>query len=162
MPLVAFDINYLPLGLDRPGHSAASLLILCVETRCLIVQLLHTSPLPESIIILFSDENVYFVGTPDRFYKLEEWAGMHGCGTVVKLYFLAFGVFSRPDFLSVGLVQLARELIKLRLEECTESGTFSDWGAGVFLYDQVKFVIQDAYASYQIANLLFHSGTSSS
>ncbi|KAB1222954.1 hypothetical protein CJ030_MR2G019473 [Morella rubra] len=85
---------------------------------------------------------------------------MHGCGTVVKLYFLAFGVFSRPDFLSVavGLVQLARELIKLRLEECTESGTFSDWGAGVFLYEQVKFVIQDAYASYQIANLLFHSG----
>lgn len=155
VPVVAIDIKYLPRKLG-PIYYDAALLILCVRTRCLIVQLTHTSPLPESITELLRDENVFFVGTGDQngFETLLEWTGMHGCKTVVDLGKMVTRFLHNPDIETAGLFQLARKLINLRLEE-TESGTFSDWGARVFSYEQVKLAIQNAYAVYQIATFLF-------
>nr|XP_023893396.1 uncharacterized protein LOC112005382 [Quercus suber] len=127
-PIVAFDIKCIP------NCNGAMLLILCVGTRCLIVQLYYLDSFPESIKKFLSDSNMF------------------GCKTGVELGHLAARVLKKPNLDWCGLVELASEVGVYHEEP--KSVTFSDWGARVFSHEQVKCAIHDAYASYLIANNL--------
>lgn len=151
VPLVAFDIKYVP------GCSDAALLIFFVETRCVIVKLLHTCPFPELITDFLSDQNLIFVGTGDDidFKTLLEWTQKKGCKTAVEVGHFAAKVLKKPSLDGYGLVGLANE-VGLSFQE-PESKTFSDWGASNFSHDQVKLAIYNAFASYQISAKLLKS-----
>ncbi|KAL4636604.1 hypothetical protein ACB092_03G020900 [Castanea dentata] len=147
-PIVAFDIKC------KPNCNGAILLILCIGTRCLIVQLYYLDSFPESIKKFLSDLNVCFVGigVKDKVKKILQWPQMFGCKTGVELGHLAARVLKKPNLDGCVLVELASE-VGVYYEE-PKGVTFSDWGARVFSHEQVKYAIHDAYASYLIGNHL--------
>ena len=151
-PIVAFDIKCMP------NYNGAMLLILCVGTRCLVIQLYYLDSFPDSIKKFLSDKNVCFVGigVKDKVKKILQWPQMFGCETGVELGHLAARVLKKPNLEGCGLVELASEVgVYYELEE-PKSVTFSDWGTRVFSHEQVKYAMHDAYASYLIANNLLN------
>ena len=147
-PIVAFDIKCMP------NYNGAMLLILCVGTRCLVIQLYYLDSFPDSIKKFLSDKNVCFmgIGVKDKVKKILQWPQMFGCKTGVELGHLAARVLKKPNLDECGLVELASE-VGVYYEE-PKSVTFSDWDARVFSNEQVKYAIHDAYASNLIANNL--------
>ncbi|XP_042987410.1 uncharacterized protein LOC122315527 [Carya illinoinensis] len=153
-PLVTFDIKCIPNYIN-----GAALLILCVGTRCLIVQLHCIDSFPESIKKFLSDENVCFVGmgVKNKVKKILLWPQMENCKTGVELGHLAARVLKKPkiDGSSAGLVELASE-VGLHIHEEPKSASFSDWSARVFSHEQVKYAIHDACTCYMIADYLLN------
>ena len=105
-PIVAFDIKC------KPNCNGAMLLILCIGTRCLIIQLYYLDSFPESIKKFLSDSNVCFVGieVKDKVKKILQWLQMFGCKTGVELGHLAARILKKPNLDGCVLVELASEV----------------------------------------------------
>ncbi|KAB1222947.1 hypothetical protein CJ030_MR2G019469 [Morella rubra] len=149
--LAAFDFKVIP---KCPG---TALLILFAGTRCLIVQLRDSvTQSSKSLMNFLTDEEVCLVGILDfmKNYELRRALAMTECAEIgVRLADLAARVLKKPHLLSRGLVDLAAEVDLFYNHP--EKVELSEWAGRVLSHEEVKFVIHDACACYNIAaNLL--------
>ena len=146
------------------------ILLLCVGTNCLIIQLLNFPILPETLVQFLSDETICFLGTGmknivrdlnNRYSQRRTIQGNFictygkeyvGCETGVEIGYLAAKIMRKPDIEKKGLAELAREV---GLDIKQPIGKRPDWKAEVFSDEEIKYAMHNAYTSYVIGNKLY-------
>ncbi|XP_047329822.1 Werner Syndrome-like exonuclease [Impatiens glandulifera] len=149
------------VGLDiewRPHHNSwmsnkSATLQLCIDKKCLIVQLFYVDYIPTSLKNFLLNKNFTFVGleVEDDVKKLKDEYDL-GCGSSADIKALAKirwpGRFRRP-----GLKDLALEVADLRMLK-PRHVTMSNWENRVLTEGQIEYGCIDAYASYKIGHIL--------
>ena len=159
--VVGLDIKFVE---TKRSSSIDKFLLLCVGTRCLIIQVLHLEYFPETLREFLSDETICFLGTgmsnivqeldsrQSHVYLSNRYETRSvKCKTGVEVGFLAAKILKKPNIEKYGFAELAGEIgmdIKLPIGECP------DWNAKVFSHEEIKYAIHNAYTSYVIGNKL--------
>ena len=157
-PVVGLDIKFVksPFGM----LSIPKLSLICVGTRCLIIQLLNFDIFPRKLVQFLSDETICFLGTGISHIvnELNSHYFHHSLGityvkgkTCVEVGYLAAKVLKKANIDKKGLAELAGE-VGMDIKEPT--GICSEWNAIVFSDEEIKFAIHNAYTSYVIGNKL--------
>jgi len=147
--IVGLDVEWRP-NFSRYTNNKAATLQLCVDTRCLIIQLIHLTAIPQSLRDFLSEMTFVGVEVANDVAKLNREYGLT-CQNVKDLREAAgvgAGRSPRP-----GLKQLARQIVELEIEK-PKKVTLSNWEARVLSEIQVKYACVDAYASYCIGHRL--------
>ncbi|GFZ19319.1 hypothetical protein Acr_28g0000240 [Actinidia rufa] len=128
---------------------------LCVDTKCLILQMFSMDYIPQSIKSFLSDPNVTFVGVEvgDDTSKLRDGYGL-SCSNTVDIQALAMERWPVRFYRKPGLKKLAHEVVGLLMAKPMHVCR-SNWEARVLDEKQVEYASIDAYACYRIGlNLL--------
>ncbi|GMH28063.1 hypothetical protein Nepgr_029906 [Nepenthes gracilis] len=172
-PVVGLDLHSSKNG--RGGRSTNSLLVLCIDDYCLVVQLKHVDKIPDNLRRFLADEKICFVGVDiDR--KLSR--GVPSplsplvCKTAVELSHLAARIRKEPSLLNDDIKALAKKVGVAKevgiSDEPADSGGSRDprdnYEAKVFSGDElealvfsekeVKALALDAYVCYNIGRRL--------
>ncbi|XP_075657383.1 uncharacterized protein LOC142627413 [Castanea sativa] len=134
------------------------ILLLCVGTDCLMIQLPVSMEVTDTLRQFLSDETICFLGTEMR-DKVVDLRRLHfnkhaqrvDCKTGVEVGYLAAKILKKGNVDKYGLSKLAAE-VGLDLKEPT--GTRPDWHAVAFSEEEVKYAVHNAYTSYVIGNKL--------
>ncbi|KAJ8421651.1 hypothetical protein Cgig2_019224 [Carnegiea gigantea] len=146
--VVGLDIEWRPHPIRSMSNKTATLQ-LCIDTKCLIVQLFYVGYIPHSLRDFLSSLDFVFVGVEvaDDATKLRTEYGLE-CGRTEDVRTAAMRRwpyrFRRP-----GLKDLASEVVGLRMNKTTRV-TLSDWQARILTEEQVQYACIDAYASYRL------------
>ncbi|CAL5378548.1 unnamed protein product [Camellia sinensis] len=146
--VVGLDIEWRPHPIRSMRNKSATLQ-LCVDSKCLIIQLFYVDEIPQSLKTFLSDTNFTFVGieVSDDAAKLKNEYGLE-CGKCEDIREAAKrrwpGRFRRP-----GLKDLALEVVGLNMKK-PKHVSMSNWEARVLNESQVEYACIDAYASYRI------------
>ncbi|KAM3704614.1 hypothetical protein ACB098_03G018200 [Castanea mollissima] len=140
---------YLPVG---------RILLLCVGTDCLMIQLPDSMEVTDTLGQFLSDETICYLGTQMR-VKVAELGRLHfskhtqrvDCKTGVEVGFLAAKILKKGNVDEYGLSKLAGE-VGMDIEE--PIGAYPDWNAVAFSDEEVKYAVHNAYTSYVIGNKL--------
>ncbi|XAR61437.1 DNA helicase [Bertholletia excelsa] len=121
----------------------------CLDTKCLLLQLLHMHHLPESIKCFLADPVFTFVGM-DIHHNITKLCNEYGlaCSKMVDIRALAKTSFP-ISFHKPGLKTLADEVLGLYMEKPMDVCR-SNWEARVFDERQIEYACIDAYASCRI------------
>ncbi|PKI68314.1 hypothetical protein CRG98_011289 [Punica granatum] len=126
---------------------------LCIDCKCLIVQLFYVDYIPDSLKNFLMDPNFTFVGIEvgDDIAKLRDEYGLN-CRKHADVREAAKnkwpGRFRRP-----GLKDLAVEVAGLHMKK-PRHVVMSNWEARNLNDSQVEYACVDAYASYKIGHKL--------
>lgn len=149
MPMVVgLDIEWRPHPIRSMSNKSATLQ-LCIDDKCLILQLFYMDAIPQSLKDFVADSNFTFVGIQvlDDIAKLRDEYGLD-CAKSEDIRELAKlkwpGKFRRP-----GLKDLALEVAGLNMKK-PKHVSMSNWEARVLNDNQVEYACIDAYASYKI------------
>lgn len=129
---------------------------LCMETKCLILQLVHMDSVPCSIVDLFDDKRVTFFGVRVNAYasKLSRDYGLEFCKKIVDIRDLVKIWFPISFLKECSLKSIAYEvaglLTRRRKKKCG-----LDWEAEVLDVELIEYASVDAYALYKIAQAMF-------
>ncbi|GMH28064.1 hypothetical protein Nepgr_029907 [Nepenthes gracilis] len=110
-PVVGLDLHSSKNG--RGGRSTNSLLVLCIDDYCLVVQLKHVDEIPDNLRRLLADEKICFVGV-DVDWKLSR--GIPSplsplvCKTAVELSHLAARIRKEPSLLNGDTKAVAKKV----------------------------------------------------
>ncbi|KAG2725705.1 hypothetical protein I3843_01G078800 [Carya illinoinensis] len=152
--VVGLDVEWRPHPIRTMSNKSATLQ-LCIDQKCLIIQLFYLDYIPQSIKSFMMDPNFTFVGIEvgDDIAKLQNEYGL-GCSKSADIRELAKrqwpGRFRRP-----GLKDLALEVVGLHMRK-PKHVCMSNWEARVLTEGQVEYACIDAYASYRIGHKLLH------
>ncbi|KAK9291616.1 hypothetical protein L1049_019565 [Liquidambar formosana] len=150
--VVGLDIEWRPHQIRWMSNKSATLQ-LCIDDKCLIVQLFYMDEIPQSLKSFLTDSNFTFVGIEvgDDIAKLKDEYGLE-CSNSADIRVLAMrrwpGRFRRP-----GLKDLALEVTGLTMKK-PKHVCMSNWEARVLNENQVEYACIDAYASYKIGHNL--------
>ncbi|XP_022891787.1 Werner Syndrome-like exonuclease [Olea europaea var. sylvestris] len=127
---------------------------LCVDTKCLILQLLYLDYIPQSIKNFLSDPNNTFVGVEvgDDVLKLNSEYGLT-CATIADIQALAMERWPILFYRKPGLKKLAEFVVELSMAKPIHVCR-SNWEARVLSIQQIEYCCIDAYASYRIGHKL--------
>ncbi|PHT50897.1 hypothetical protein CQW23_10644 [Capsicum baccatum] len=148
MVVVGLDIEWRPHEIKWMSNKSATLQ-LCIDEKCLIVQLFYLDEIPKSLKDFLSSDNFTFVGieVADDVKKLKDEYGLD-CAKSADIRAMAKqrwpGRFRRP-----GLKDLALEVVGLNMKK-PKHVCMSNWEARELSNDQVEYGCIDAYASYKI------------
>ncbi|KAL0348128.1 UNVERIFIED_CONTAM: hypothetical protein Sangu_1040600 [Sesamum angustifolium] len=137
----------------RSMSNKSATLQLCIDRKCLILQLFYMDEIPGSISGFLLNPNFTFVGIEvgDDVLKLKNEYGLE-CGSCVDIREAAKerwpGRFRRP-----GLKDLAWEVCGLWMRKAKHV-CMSNWEARVLNEEQVEYACIDAFASYKIGHKL--------
>lgn len=151
--VVGLDIEWRPHPIRSMSNKSATLQ-LCIDQKCLIIQLFYLDYIPQSIKNFLMDANFTFVGieVADDIEKLQNDYGL-GCSNCADIRDMAErqwpGRFRRP-----GLKDLALEVVGLYMRK-PKHVCMSNWEARLLTESQVEYACIDAYASYRIGHKLF-------
>ncbi|GMH28067.1 hypothetical protein Nepgr_029910 [Nepenthes gracilis] len=156
-PVVGLDLHSRKNRLGGP--STNSLLVLCIDDYCLVVQLKYVGKIPGYLKRFLGDENICFVGVDvDR--KLSRGIPSSPdplvCNTAVELSHLAARIRKKPSLLNGDIEALAKE-VEVHCETAASGGFCApqvNHEARVFPEDEVKALVYDAYLCYQIGKSL--------
>ncbi|XP_029130621.1 Werner Syndrome-like exonuclease isoform X2 [Cajanus cajan] len=147
------------VGLDTEWTRAqnkmkVAILQLCVENKCLIVQLfLMNNNIPQSLKSFFVDSDFKFVGVGviNDLNMLKSDYGLES-NKGIDISHLAKQIW--PDRISsMGLKYLAKELVGLDMKKSKEVCT-SEWKTKDLTRDQIEYASIDAYASFKIGKMI--------
>ncbi|XP_021835358.2 3'-5' exonuclease-like [Spinacia oleracea] len=148
--VVGLDVEWKPNRSKYMNNKAATLQ-LCIDTKCLIIQLIYLNSIPQSLrdFLNSTHEDLTFVGVEvgSDVAKLEREYGLT-CSKVEDLYKASGSGGKR-----VGLKNLAWEVLGLVMWK-PKYVTLSNWEARVLSNEQVEYACIDAYASYKIGHKL--------
>lgn len=150
--VVGLDIEWRPHPIRSMSNKSATLQ-LCIDDKCLILQLFYMDEIPESLKSFLADSNFTFVGIEvgDDIAKLKNEYGLD-CSRSADIRDLAMqrwpGRFRRP-----GLKDLAWEVTNLPMKK-PKHVSRSNWEARVLSENQIEYACIDAYASYKIGHKL--------
>lgn len=149
-------------GLDcewRPTFSSilknkTATLQLCIDTKCLIVQMFYLDYIPQSLKSLFSDTNFSFVGAEvqDDALKLFDEYGLSVAQTC-DIQALAMTRWPTYFMRKPGLKQLAETVVGLYMQKPLHVCR-SNWEARSLTMEQIEYACIDAYASFRIGRKL--------
>ncbi|KAL6539628.1 hypothetical protein OROHE_011399 [Orobanche hederae] len=152
--IVGIGCKYIRHPVDSSTSNKIAVLQLCVDTKCLVLQLLHMDSVPPPVTDFLGDSRNTFVGVEiqeDSRKLLEDYA--LDVNRKVDLHFLAKHWFpvsyrGRPSLkaLAYGVVWLSRR------RKCSEYK--GDWESVVLDQELVDQACTDAYAYYSFAHKL--------
>ena len=134
------------------------ILLLCVGTDCLMIQLPASREVTDTLRQFLIDETICFLGTEmrekvaelDRFYFRNPTQRVD-CKTGVEVGYLAAKILKKGNVVKYGLSELAGE-VGMDIKE--PIGARPDWHAVAFSDEEVKYAVHNAYTSYVIGNKL--------
>lgn len=132
---------------------------LCIDTKCLIILLIHVENIPESLIMFFNDPKVVFVGieVEEILLKLRNEYGVYfgkkmDVRSLVKMHFpLSF--WGKP-----GVKAIAYQLVGVGKWK-PKHDCWKNLESNVLGMEQIKFACIDAYVSYRIGHKLLQDDT---
>ncbi|XP_059458907.1 3'-5' exonuclease-like [Corylus avellana] len=150
--VVGLDIEWRPHPIRSMSNKSATLQ-LCIDEKCLIIQLFYSDYIPESLKSFMMDSNFIFVGieVDDDIAKLDNEYGLpsNKSADIRELAKAQWpGRFRRP-----GLKDLALEVSGLAMKK-PKHVCMSNWEARVLNENQVEYACLDAYASYRVGHKL--------
>ncbi|KAH7528339.1 3'-5' exonuclease [Ziziphus jujuba] len=146
--VVGLDIEWRPHYNSWMSNKSATLQ-LCIDDKCLIVQLFYIDSIPDSLKNFMMNPDFTFVGIEvgDDIEKLKNEYDLP-CRKSADIREMAKtrwpGRFRRP-----GLKDLALEIVGLSMKK-PRHVTMSNWEARVLNEGQIEYACIDAYASYRI------------
>lgn len=131
-----------------------STLQLCIDTKCLIVQMFYLDCIPQSLRAFFSDTNFTFVGVEvqDDALKLSNEYGLSVSKTS-DIQALAMTRWPICFMRKPGLKELANRIVGLYMAKPLHVCR-SNWEARKLTLEQVEYACIDAYASFRIGRKL--------
>ncbi|CAJ1931951.1 unnamed protein product [Sphenostylis stenocarpa] len=147
------------VGLDtewmrvEKGKMKVAILQLCIENKCLIIQLFCMNKIPQSLRNFLMDSTLEFagVGVMNDMNMLEKNYGLK-CNKGIDVAVLAKKRW--PNRISsASLKYLAKELLGLEMEKSKAVCT-SDWKSKKLTETQVEYACIDAYVSYKIGKMI--------
>ncbi|KAL3651362.1 hypothetical protein CASFOL_004364 [Castilleja foliolosa] len=150
--IVGLDVEWRPHPISHMSNKSATLQ-LCIDNKCLILQLFYMDEIPGSITGFLMNPNFTFVGIEvgDDVMKLKNEYGLD-CSSHADVRAVAKekwpGRFSRP-----GLKDLAYEICGLGMKK-PKHVCMSNWEARELNEAQVEYACIDAFASYKIGHKL--------
>ncbi|KAL1323395.1 hypothetical protein HN51_033747 [Arachis hypogaea] len=151
--IVALDIEWKPNTLQYLQYRSATL-HLCIDDKCLILQLFHIDKLPPSLNNFLKNPNFFFVGieVSKKTSKINDGYGLIFNGVRADIKELAMkkwpGQFQFSD-----LKDLAKQLVGLSIKK-PKLVSLSDWKVRVLSIEQVEYACIVAYVSYKIGHKL--------
>ncbi|KAI3719958.1 hypothetical protein L6452_20864 [Arctium lappa] len=150
--VVGLDVEWRPHPIRSKSNKSATLQ-LCIDTKCLILQLFYMDEIPESLKTFLLNPKFTFVGieVDEDILKLKNEYGLD-CSKSADIREVAKtkwpGRFHRP-----GLKDLAIDVVGLYMKK-PKHVCMSNWEARELNENQVEYACIDAYASYKIAHKL--------
>ncbi|XP_020271852.1 Werner Syndrome-like exonuclease [Asparagus officinalis] len=159
----AHRLDSLIVGLNvewRPSYSRyknpVATLQLCVGTRCLLFQLIHSDSIPSQLSSFLSDHRFKFVGVgvDEDVEKLVGDCGM-SVANPVDLRAVAAEVYGRREMhmQQMGIVKLADEVLGMEVRK-PKKITMSRWDQEYLTLDQIGYACVDAFLSFEIGRRL--------
>ncbi|KAK9692153.1 hypothetical protein RND81_09G244200 [Saponaria officinalis] len=152
--VVGLDMEWRP-NVTSTMNNKTSTLQLCINNKCLIVQLFYLDYIPQSLKDFLGRPNFIFVGVQvgEDAEKLFDEYGLFCCSTKdIQAYAMEqwpYRWYRRP-----GLKVLAKDIVGLYMPKPMHICR-SDWQTRVLSEEQVEYACIDAYASYKIGHRLF-------
>ncbi|KAI3744253.1 hypothetical protein L1987_57330 [Smallanthus sonchifolius] len=156
MVVVGLDVEWRPHPIRFMSNKSATLQ-LCIDTKCLILQLFYMDEIPETLKSFLLNPVFTFVGieVEDDILKLKNEYGLD-CSKSADIRSAAMekwpGRFRRP-----GLKDLAMDVLGLHMKK-PKHVCMSNWEARVLNENQVEYACIDAYASYKIGHKVLLEG----
>ncbi|KAJ8539594.1 hypothetical protein K7X08_013846 [Anisodus acutangulus] len=158
--IAGLDVEWRP-NFNRNQQNPVALLQICVDRRCLIIQLLYCHSIPESLVNFLGNRDYAFVGVgvdSDVEKLLEDYE--ISVKNVVDLRGKAADVYEMRNLRNAGLkelcnVVLGREIAKPR------SVTMGRWDCKWLSLGQIQYACLDAFVSFEIARHLNVASSSS-
>ncbi|GKE54259.1 Werner syndrome-like exonuclease, partial [Tanacetum coccineum] len=125
-PVVGLDIKW-DDSPDELVSNKCSVLLLCIETKCLILQLLYMDTIPETIKSFLMNSKFTFMGVNEVMSKLVSEYGLHCANT---------------------------EDIRMTIKKPGNDERLNKWAARVLNEKQVLYACNLAYVSYKIAHTI--------
>ncbi|KAL7237687.1 hypothetical protein ACSBR2_003901 [Camellia fascicularis] len=127
------------------------MLQLCVGNRCLVILMnrLGSNPVPQCLKNFLEDQEICFVGVnlSSGVYTLSQNWRIE-CKSSVEAKELVARVLKKPRLINAGLATLAAE-VGIAWEQSKYLSNFN-WYALVFSDEEIKYVVEDVYASFLI------------
>ncbi|XP_065617945.1 uncharacterized protein LOC112010999 [Quercus suber] len=134
------------------------ILLLCVGTDCLMIQLPVSMGVTDTLRQFLSDDTICFLGTEmsEKVAELEnlyfyDYAHRVDCKTGVEVGYLAAKILKKGNIDKYGLSKLAGE-VGMDIKE--PIGACPNWNAVAFSDEEVKYAVHNAYTSYVIGKRL--------
>lgn len=149
--VVGLDCEWRPHIIRSMSNKTATLQ-LCIDTKCLIVQMFYLDYIPQSLKDFFTDSNFTFVGVEvqDDAQKLEDEYGLKVTSTA-DIQALAMARWPLRFVRKPGLKGLARGVAELYMEK-PKYVSMSNWEARFLSVQQIEYACIDAFASYKIGH----------
>lgn len=151
--IVGLDCEWKP-NTSTYMNNKTAILQLCVDTKCLIIQLIYLSYIPQSLLDFLRDPNFTFVGVEVQrdVTKLEADYRLT-CSNIADVRELTLSRWPGMFLRKPGVKDIAREVVGLSMPKPLDIG-LSDWESRVLDRTQIEYACIDAYASYRIGNFL--------
>ncbi|XLS51312.1 hypothetical protein HN51_011989 [Arachis hypogaea] len=150
--IVGIDVER---GLVSGIGSKSATLHLCIDNKCLILQLLHIDNLPLSLKYFLTNPNFFFVGFGvDRVISMIKTDYGLKCGVHADIMELAKEKWPYQYNIRSGLKDLAINVVGLKMKK----PKLSNWKSRVLSIEQVEYACVDAYGSYKIGHKLLKNG----
>lgn len=151
--VVGLDCEWKPNTISSMSNRTATLQ-LCIDTKCLIVQMFYLDYIPQSLKGFLSDPNFTFVGVEvgDDALKLLREYGLIVTSTA-DIQALAMSRWPVRFYRKPGLKDLARYVAGLNMEKPIHVCR-SNWEVRYLSEEQVEYACIDAYASCKIGHKL--------
>lgn len=159
--IAGLDVEWRP-NFNRNQQNPVAVLQICVDRRCLIIQLLYCRSIPESLVNFLGNREYDFVGVgieSDVEKLLEDYE--LSVKNVVDLRGIAADAYGMRNLRNAGLKQLCnvvlgKEIVKPR------SVTMGRWDSEWLSLNQIQYACLDAFVSSEIARHLNVGSSSSS
>uniref|UniRef100_A0A7N1A074 3'-5' exonuclease domain-containing protein n=1 Tax=Kalanchoe fedtschenkoi TaxID=63787 RepID=A0A7N1A074_KALFE len=152
--VVGLDVEWKPQHVSGVSSKAA-IVQLCLDTKCLIIQLLHMNEgVAQSLKDFLVNPGFTFagVGIEADVTKLKNDYGLAGNVKTADVGELAVkkwsGLGNKP-----GLQELASRIVGLNVTKPNDV-TVSNWEANTLTKEQVEYATIDAYASFKLGHKL--------
>ncbi|XWS36081.1 hypothetical protein CRYUN_Cryun20dG0053300 [Craigia yunnanensis] len=151
--IVGLDSEWRPNVISALSNKTA-VLQLCIDTKCLILQLFYLDYIPQSLRSFLQDTNVTFVGVEVArdAAKLRDEYGLR-CACVADVRELAMNRWPFMFYRKPGLKDIAFKVVSLSMPK-PKHVCRSDWQSRVLDSLQLEYACIDAYASYRIGHRL--------
>ncbi|CAI9782887.1 unnamed protein product [Fraxinus pennsylvanica] len=155
--IVGLDVEWRP-SFSRIQNPVATLQ-LCIDRRCLVYQLIHSSYIPDPLVEFLSEQDYTFVGVgiESDLDKLERDYGFGFNANAVDLRELAAHTYQMRALQNTGLKNLASFVLDIEFEK-PRRVTMSRWDYRWLTLDQVQYACVDAYVSFEIGRVLNAAG----
>lgn len=152
--IVGLDVEWRP-SFNRYVSNPAATLQLCVGNRCLIIQLIHTPSVPQSLVDFLANPSYTFVGVGinQDLEKLEEDYEFGFNTNTVDLRELAATHYGRRELKNSGVKTLTSLVLEKEVHK-PKNVTMSRWDNMWLTPIQVRYACVDAFVCFEIGRIL--------
>ncbi|EEF34681.1 Werner Syndrome-like exonuclease [Ricinus communis] len=155
--IVGLDVEWRP-NFSRHIENPVATLQLCIGSRCLIYQLIHSPRIPQSLFDFLKNSSYVFagVGIESDVEKLVEDYGL-SVGNVMELRRVAAESLGVKELKNAGLKELVKQVLGKEIQK-PKRVTMSRWDSMWLSHDQVQYACLDAFVCSEIGRILTQSG----